>query len=112
METFNIFKHNKNFEAYEAGQIIFEQGDKSDEMYVVLEGKVEIVVNGKVIEIVEQGGVFGELAMVDRMPRSATAIATVDCKLVPIKPDQFNFMVQNTPYFANRLLRVISKRLN
>lgn len=111
METFELFKHNKNYQAFEQGQAIFSHGEVGDAMYVVIEGKVDISVNGKVVETVEQGGIFGEMALVDRKPRSATALAGSACKVVPIKIDQFNFMIQNTPYFANRLMRVISQRL-
>jgi CRP/FNR family transcriptional regulator, cyclic AMP receptor protein len=111
MEKFEFFKHNKDFKAFEQGQTIFEQGEAGNLMFVVTEGKVDIVVGGKIVEVVEEGGVFGEMAVVDNMPRSASAVAASTCKIVPVTQEQFNFMVQNNPFFTNKMMKVMSQRL-
>ena len=54
---------------------------------------------------------FGEMALIDREPRSATAIAETDCELVVIDKRRFWFLVQETPYFAEIVMRVMADRL-
>jgi len=68
-----------SYETYQHGQIIFKEGDNGDWIYVVDEGEVEISKNvgGQriAIEILKEGDVFGEMAYIDKEPRSATATA-------------------------------------
>lgn len=68
-----------SYERFQSGQIIFEDGSNGDWIYVVDEGEVEIskVVDGQkiVVEILKEGDVFGEMAYIDKLPRSATASA-------------------------------------
>jgi CRP-like cAMP-binding protein len=54
---------------------------------------------------------FGEMALIDREPRSATAVAETDCELVVIDKRRFWFLVQETPYFAEIVMRVMADRL-
>jgi CRP-like cAMP-binding protein len=68
-------------------------------------------VRGKVVETLGPGGVMGEMALVERAPRIATATALSDCKLAVIPEKRFLFMVQQTPHFALQLLRVVVERL-
>jgi hypothetical protein len=55
--------------------------------------------------------IFGEMALIDNAPRSATAIAASDAKLVPVSEKQFLFLISNTPYFALNVMRVMARRL-
>lgn len=68
-----------SYETYQDGQIIFKEGDNGDWIYVVDDGEVEISkdVGGQriVVEILKEGYVFGEMAYIDKEPRSATATA-------------------------------------
>jgi CRP/FNR family cyclic AMP-dependent transcriptional regulator len=98
-------------ESFFAGQEIFAEGQPGDLMYVVKEGEVDVIVHGKVVETVGSGGIFGEMALIDRIPRSATAVAKTDCQLVPINEARFQFLVQQTPYFAIEVMRVLAHRL-
>ncbi len=93
------------------GSIIFSEGDPGDVMYAVIEGEVEIRVNGAVVHVVKEGEVFGEMAMIDKKPRSASAIATADCKLVVINEQRFNFLLQQTPMFVTQIMKVMADRL-
>jgi CRP-like cAMP-binding protein len=56
-------------------------------------------------------GIFGEMALIDGAPRSATAIAATDVKLVPVGEKQFLFLVSRTPYFALNVMRALARRL-
>jgi CRP/FNR family transcriptional regulator, cyclic AMP receptor protein len=55
--------------------------------------------------------IFGEMALIDDEPRSATAIAATDVELVPVSEKQFLFLVSQTPYFALKVMRVLAQRL-
>ena len=111
MSILDLFRGSKNAVAFEAGQVIFSEGDPGDLMFVVVEGEVEIRVHDKVIDSTRPGEIFGEMSLVDTSPRSATAIAKTACQIVPVSETQFNFMVQETPYFAIAVMRVMCDRL-
>ena len=59
-------------------------------MYVVLAGEVDLQRGGRTIETARVGAIVGEMAMIDKAPRSATAIAKTDCRLVPIDEKRSN----------------------
>jgi CRP/FNR family transcriptional regulator, cyclic AMP receptor protein len=96
---------------YSAGATIFEEGEPGDCMYVVRSGRVELSCNSLELETVSEGGIFGELALVDQEPRSACAIAATDCELSKIDAKRFEFMVQQTPFFAVEVMRTMARRL-
>ena len=106
-----VFDSATDFESFSAGQAIFSQGDVGNKMYAVKEGEVDIVFEGKVVETVGEGGIFGEMAIIDEAPRSAGAVARTDCKVVPVDQKRFLYMVQNTPFFAISVMRVMSQRV-
>lgn len=93
------------------GQTIFSQGDPGDVMYVVVEGQVELSVDGEVVERVARDGVLGELALIDAAPRSASAVAATDCRLMPVSRRKFMLLVQDRPDFALHIMRVMAGRL-
>lgn len=111
MSSIEIFKHFDNPLAYKAGDIIMAEGSRGREMYVVGEGEVDIRVGTRVVETVGPGRFFGEMALIDESPRSATAIAKTDVKLIPISRERFMFLVQNTPFFAIEVMQVLVSRL-
>jgi CRP/FNR family cyclic AMP-dependent transcriptional regulator len=110
MAKFEMFR-NQPSESFFAHDTIFSRGDPRTVMYVVQQGEVEIRLGGKVLEVVGPDGVFGEMAMVDGQRRTATAVARTDCKLVSIDQKRFLFLVQQTPYFALEVMRVLVERL-
>ena len=82
------------------GKTIFKEGDLGDEFFVVVRGKVEIRSGDRHFETLGPDGIFGEMALIDDSPRSATAVALTDVTVAPIKENQFLFLVKNTPFFA------------
>lgn len=96
--------------SHEAGSMIVKEGQVGVLMYVVLKGRVEIRVGGSLVENVGPGGVFGEMALVDRMPRLASAIAERDCRLLAINRNAFLNLVKNSRRFAASLLTAVSAR--
>ena len=96
---------------FKAGDVIFRQGDPAQELFIVQSGEVEIRLGNRVLETLPQYSIFGEMALIDTAPRSATAIAASDAKLVPVSEKQFLFLISNTPYFALNVMRVMARRL-
>jgi CRP-like cAMP-binding protein len=111
MPLTNAVKFYNDYKFCQKGSIIFSEGDPGDVMYAVVEGEVEIRVNGVAVSIVKEGEVFGEMAMIDKKPRSASAIASSDCKLVVINEQRFNFLLQQTPMFVTQIMKVMADRL-
>jgi CRP-like cAMP-binding protein len=93
------------------GETIFREGEQGDEFFVVVRGQVEIKSGNRWFETVGQNGIFGEMALIDDGPLSATVVALTDVTLVPIQEQQFLFMVKHTPFFALRVMRVLANRL-
>src|SRR5262245_14584302 len=78
---------------FQSGDRIFVQDDEGKCMYVVRSGKVGILASGAVLETVEPNGVFGEMALIDGSPRSATAIAREPTELAVIDERAFLYLV-------------------
>jgi len=95
---------------YEQGKMIMQEGTGGAFMYVVLEGKVKITIKGGIVGRAGQGGVFGEMALVDQSVRAATATAETDCSLLAINRNAFLQLVKTSPAFGAALLTSVAKR--
>ncbi len=111
MTTIDLFNNAKEFMIVPAGQVIFHKGGIADHMYAVIEGEVEITIDGKFLDTTTAGGIVGEMALIDLSPRSATAIAKTECKLVPVDQKRFTFLVQQTPNFAINVMKIMVERI-
>jgi CRP-like cAMP-binding protein len=96
---------------YQAGDVIFKEGDAAHELFIIQSGEVEIRLGNRVLETLPQYSIFGEMALIDANPRSATAVAASDVKLVPVNEKQFLFLISNTPHFALNVMRIMARRL-
>jgi len=106
-----LFRQAEKFRAFKQGEVIFKEGDPGHEMFVIRNGTVNIRVGEKTVATLEQDEIFGEMTMIDRRPRSATAVAASDCELVPVDGRNFIFLVTQTPNFAMQLLQIMASRL-
>ena len=84
------------------GSRLFETGDRGDELYIVRTGKVEIFIRNVagekiVLTVAEKGDLFGELSMLDSLPRTATAVAIEDTELIVLNRDNLLFFFQKKP---------------
>jgi len=111
VQTITIFQKQPEPKVFATGQVIFEEGQPGDVMYGVLEGEVDISVNGKIAETIKAGDVFGSGVLVGINNRTYTATAKTDCKLGFLNEERFLFAVQETPMFALEVLRSYSQRL-
>ena len=96
---------------YNPGEKIVSAGDDAKEMFLVRSGRVEIRVGDKAIEEIGEHGIFGEMALIDHSKRSADAVATEPTEIIPVDERLFVVLVQDTPYFALDVMRVLAERL-
>ena len=96
---------------FQRGAAVFRKGDRANGMYVVRAGKVELYDGAITYETVGPGHIFGEMALVDGCPRSASARAATDCQLIWVDNAAFMRLVDVSPLFAVRVMRVMGRRL-
>jgi CRP-like cAMP-binding protein len=110
--SFGLLTGN-NIDAHQikAGSVIFREGEAADQLFVIKSGEVRIQIGNRTITELSAGDIFGEMALIDNEPRSATAVAMTDVELVPVSEKQFLFLVSQTPYFALKVMRVLARRL-
>ncbi len=111
MPETRLFQHSSDARSVPAGTTIYREGDARDYMYAVVEGEVDLFVKGRQVETVGQGGIFGEMALIDQTDRIATAVARTAARVVPVDERRFLFMIQETPNFSLHVMRVLSDRL-
>ena len=112
MPTIDIFRLERDFQTYSAGQTIFKAGDHGDTMLAMIEGEVNILIGGTLLETVVPGGIFGEMGVLDHAHvRSGSAVAKSDCKIVVINRKRFMFLVQQTPFFAIEVMQIMADRI-
>lgn len=107
----DLFKGDDFLESYAPGDVIFELGDDADCMFAVIDGSVELRHGERVLEVVKTGGVFGEVALIDDSPRSATAVAKTPCKIARVDEKRFLWLVEQKPLFSLQVMRVLARRL-
>jgi CRP-like cAMP-binding protein len=95
---------------YKAGRIIIREGHVGVGLFAVLEGRVSISIGGSLVEKAGPGGVFGEMSLVDRTPRLATAVAETDCTLLAMSRHMFLHLVKKSPKFGASLLKAVGER--
>ncbi|MRR14876.1 MAG: cyclic nucleotide-binding domain-containing protein [Deltaproteobacteria bacterium] len=108
---YSDFFDKNNIKEFKAGEYIFRKGDKADCMYVVLRGKVEIDSDKRVLYIAEKGDIFGDMAMIDKSPRSADVRAFTNCVVASFDDYAFKFLVKNMPEFTLDIMRVMAMRI-
>src|SRR5262249_23878899 len=109
-----------NEELYKAGQTVFMEGDRGDKFYIILDGKIRISkfipgVGEEALAILERGDFFGEMALIDRGPRSADAKAHTEATVLPIESrlltDILSRDVDSSYQFLYIMCKILSRRL-
>jgi len=111
LNLLNLFHSSKHQQTFEAGTVIFAEGDRADIMYIVLDGELDVRVGSHLLEVIGPGGIIGEMALIDTNTRSATVVAKTACRLALVDEKRFQFMVQETPHFSLHVMRVMADRL-
>jgi CRP-like cAMP-binding protein len=107
---------NDNVKLYESGDLVFKEGERGDLMYVLLEGAVELkmrVERGEtVLKTVDTpNDFFGEMALLDERPRSASAVAVKKTKVLAVDGPTFESMILTNGKFALKIIKVLAARI-
>lgn len=98
-----------------AGRFIFHEGDLGTEMYIIHDGQVEILQESsegpRQIAILERGDFFGEMSILEELPRNAAARALTDAKVIMIDGATFDSMLRANPEIGIRIMRKLSRRV-
>ncbi len=100
-----IFSRDDELRYLVANELLFKEGDDSEEMYVLQSGKIEIYAAGKLISTEIAGAFIGEMALVEDGVRNVTAKAVTDCRLSVVDRAKFKHIIRETPGFAIQLLQ-------
>jgi CRP-like cAMP-binding protein len=111
MNPAELFAHELNPVRLAPGEVLFQAGDAADGMYVVLEGALDVLVANKVVETSTRGAILGEMALIDHTPRGATVKAREAATLVKIDERRFQRVVQQNPFFATHVMKVLVDRI-
>ena len=95
---------------YSSGKFIMHEGQAGVFMYVVLEGRVAVTIHDRIVERIGPGGMFGEMALIERTDRLANAISETDCVLLAINRNVFLKLVRENPEFGFALLGAVGER--
>jgi CRP-like cAMP-binding protein len=109
-----FYKYGKT---YEPKQIIIKEGDYGKDVYLIISGKVVVAEKlstsnkYKILATLGPGEIFGEMAMIDGQPRSATLVAATHCKILVFTPENFERVFKTHPRWALKILAALSKRI-
>lgn len=110
LSAFNRFAISKK-----AGEIIFCEFEPGENFYLIQSGKIKIVkILGdleKTLDVLQPGEFFGEMALLEEAPRTATAIALTDVKLLVFNRTNFEILIQGNPQIVLNILKIFSKRI-
>jgi CRP-like cAMP-binding protein len=100
---------------FSTGTSIFKEGEVGNEMYVIQSGKVNITKKArdmeKVLVTLGPGAFFGEMAIINQKPRSASAVVLEDARLLVIGPKTFDTMIRSNSEIAVRMIKILAQRL-
>ena len=94
-----------------AGRVLCEEGAIGHEFYLILEGQAAVRKGGRKVATLGPGQYFGEMALLDRGPRSATVVADTPMRLLVIGQREFSAVLDEVPMLAHKLLAAMAARL-
>jgi CRP/FNR family cyclic AMP-dependent transcriptional regulator len=97
--------------SYADGSVIYRSDERGGCAYIVKSGQVEIREKGRSVEMVSPGEIFGELALLDDEPRTATALASGRAEVIPIDRPLFEVLMRDDPEFALTIVRLLARSL-
>ena len=94
-----------------AGRVLCEEGTIGREFFLIVDGHATVSRNGQIIATLGPGQYFGELALLDRRPRSATVVSDTEMLLLVLGQRQFNGILDAVPALSHKLLAAMATRL-
>ncbi len=110
MKVTGLFSNAQRTIEAPAGSVVFSEGDEGEEMFGIVDGEVQLLVDNNVVRTLGPDDIFGEMALIDSVARSATAVASKDSVLAVINKHRFLFLVQETPMFALQVMSAMADR--
>jgi CRP/FNR family transcriptional regulator, cyclic AMP receptor protein len=101
---------------FDQGAVIFKENDEGSEMFIIIQGLVEIrkstgPSSSKILTTLQKGDMFGEMAIIEKQPRSAAAVAVQPTRVLVLNEKLYDSMVAANPDFARKMNRVLSERI-
>ncbi len=101
---------------YHRGQLIFQEGEEGNALFIVISGRVKVCLYDEegreyVLDVIGKDGFFGELALIDELPRSANILAMETCDLLIIRRNDFMRLLMENPSISINILKVMAGRL-
>ncbi|MCS7204355.1 MAG: Crp/Fnr family transcriptional regulator [Leptospiraceae bacterium] len=100
---------------FKPGEMIFSEWEPGRSLFIILKGKVKIIKifgkTQKTLDVVEEGSIFGEMALLEEEPRSASAIAITEVKALEFDKESFEVLIQKQPQLVFNLLVLFAKRI-
>ena len=100
------------FQHFAAGEELIRQGDDADNVFIIIEGHAEAIVDGQKVGDVQRDEIFGAMAVFTHEKRSASVVATSACTVMLIPKDQFLSLMQNNPKIAHSLIESMARRID
>jgi CRP-like cAMP-binding protein len=94
-----------------AGKVLVSEGETGQQFFVIMSGQAKLTRRGALIATLGPGASFGELALLDKHPRNATAVAETPMELVVLGQREFAGLIDDVPGFARKLLSAMAGRL-
>jgi CRP-like cAMP-binding protein len=94
-----------------AGKVLAKEGDRGREFFALIEGEVEVEQGGKLIRTLDAGDFFGEIALVTKMPRTASVIAKTDVRVLVITERDFGPLLKRNPDIGRGVAEALVERL-
>jgi CRP/FNR family transcriptional regulator, cyclic AMP receptor protein len=95
---------------HKAGDVLMLEGEPGDEFYVIVDGTVRIEHGNRTVRSMSPGGFLGEIALVERRPRSATATAVSDVTVLALQQQAFDRLLETMPAVHRRVKAAIDRR--
>lgn len=93
------------------GDIVLKEGEETDDAYIILEGEIEVTKKGKHLATLGENSIFGEVALVDKRPRTATCTAKTNCSLGMVTRDNYKDLIKHRPQAVIPIMKIISDRM-
>ena len=106
-----LFNHWENRQNFEAGAVIFRENDPADSLYVILSGQVQLSIKNQVLGTEEEGGIIGEMAIIDPTAHNSTAVALTPLVVAQLDQEQFRHLIRKEPDFSFHAMAVLANRL-
>jgi CRP/FNR family transcriptional regulator, cyclic AMP receptor protein len=107
---------DKQVRMFDQGAVIFRENEEGSEMFIIIQGVVEIrkstgPSSSKILTTLQKGDMFGEMAIIEKQPRSATAVAVQPTRVLVLNDRLYDSMLGSNPDFARKMNRVLSERI-